>query len=348
MPLKTQKWYQKPLDGCISSTGKPYRITLKKGTSNKLLVNFLGGGLSWSEETAARPFTIASMLRKKEAFYIKDVHPVQLKFTNIGILDAKDRRNPFRDWYVLNIPYTSGDFHIGNNNYLYKSIKGKEKTLYHHGQKNVAAAMTALKELFPQTPEAMVIMGLSAGGFGCVVHSPQIKNLYPDCDDVIVYSEGAHLHSLHWPEIVKNVWKASPDLMAYIKSADLIVDLFRYAQDNMPPSTLFLHSNSVWDKALVMIMHKLNHGNLLVNEQALKEFNDTLLCAVRKMKRDIPNYYYYLTGYGKNQKDETTPHIFSGTPRLLYSEMQDSVSIANWLCQATEGNPIDIGEKFCY
>ena len=343
---KPQKWYQMPLDGCVSSTGKPYRITMKKGTVNKLLINFVGGGLSWNEETAARPVSIGAMLKKKEFFYISDALSIQLKFMNIGILNERDKRNPFHDWYVLTIPYTSGDFHIGNNEYSYQSMKGENKILYHHGNKNVSAALAVLKKFFPQTPDVLFIAGQSAGGYGCLAHSPKIKELYRNCNNIIVYSEVSHLHSSLWPEIAKNVWQVRPDLMAYIKSDDLIADLFRYVRDHMPPSTQFLHLNSVWDKELVEMMHKMNHGKKQVNSQARKEFHDTLLDTVRVLKSEIPSYAYYLTDYRKNQKDGTTPHMFSGSPKLLYSEMQDGMSLANWFFQAIEGNPIDVGTKF--
>jgi len=343
---KTQKWYQKPLDGCVSSTGQPYRILLKKGTVNKLLINFIGGGLSWSAETAARPFTIGSILKKQEAFYISDVSSLQLNFVDMGLFKANDKRNPFRNWHMLNIPYVNGDFHIGNHDYLYQNLKNKPKILHHHGQKNVTAALAALKEFFPETPETLIIMGLSAGGHGCVAHSPQIQMLYPNCKQVIVYSEGAHIYSSLWPRVAKTVWNVKPDLLEYITSEALIADLFQYAKDHMPPATLFLHSNSVWDKALVEMMHKMNHGKQQVNAEALTEYHTTLLKTVGKLKQEIPNYYYYLTDYEKSKKDGSTPHTFAGTPKLLYNKMQDGVSISNWLCSAVKGNPLDVGKQF--
>jgi len=342
-----QKWHQLPLAGCVCSNGKPYRISIKKGKVNQLLVNFLGGGVSWSEETAARPITMGSMLKKEEDFYTPDVPPVILKIAcSMGLFKASDTRNPFHDWHVLNIPYASADFHLGDNDYPYQSVKGERKVLHHHGQRNVEAALILLKEYFPQTPDALMIMGQSAGGFGCVAYAPQIQAMYPACGRTIVYSEGSHLHSLLWPEIARDVWRVNPDLMAYIKSEDLIVDLFRYARDNMPASTLFLHSNTVWDKMLAQVMYKMNHGKKIVNAEALKEFHDTLENAVQVLKREIPNYTYLLTDHGKSQKDGTTAHIFAGTPKLLYDEIQDGMSVANWLRGAMEGKPTDVGTKF--
>ena len=345
-PMKTQKWLQLPLDGCVSSNGKPYQVSIKKGPVNKLLINFVGGGLSWNEETATKPVTIGALIKKKEFYYIANVLPLQLKLINIGILSEKDKRNPFHNWSVLTIPYSSGDFHMGNNDYSYKDSKGKDKTLHHHGEKNVSAALSILKELLPETPETLVIAGQSAGGFGCLAHSPQISKLYPQCNNIVVYSEVSHFRWPLWPEIAENVWKVRPDLMAYIKSNNLVVDLFHYAKDNMPSSTLFLHMNTVWDKELTSIMYKMNHDKKEVNPQGLEEFHLSLVDAVSTLKKDIPKYHYYLTDYGKSPKDGTTPHTVSGSSRLFYAEMEDGVSLANWLCKATEGMATDVGSKF--
>ena len=343
--VKTQKWYRKQLDGCTSSNGKPYSISLKKGSVNKLLVNFYGGGLSWSEETADRPITISSMLKKREIFYINNVSNMQLPFLHTGYLNANDKRNPFREWHVLNIPYSTADFHIGNNDYTYRSSNGNKKTLFHHGEKNVKTALKVLMAFFPNTPDTLLIMGVSAGAFGCVAHSPEIKNIFPDCKNIIVYSEGSHIRSSLWQEIVRNIWKVNDNLMPYIKSDDLIFDLFRYARDNMPSRTHFMHSNSVWDKDLVAFMNKMKYGKLEISPNALQEFHNTLKDTVSKLKREIPNYSYYLTDYGK-KKNGTTPHIFVGTPKLFYGKMQDNISIAEWLNQAVDNVVNDIGTKF--
>ena len=345
--LPIQKWRHMPIEGCVCTNGKPYLLSFKRGKVNKLLVNFLGGGVSWSEETAARPITIGAMLKKAETFYTPDVPPIPLKIAcNMGLLKARDQRNPLHEWHVLNIPYASADFYLGDNDYPYQSVKGEGKALHHHGQKNVMAALALLKEFFPQTPDTLLIMGQSAGGFGALAYAPQIQALYPACEHTIVYSEGSHIHTSLWPEVARDVWNVKPELLAYIKSADLVADLFRYARDHMPDSTLFLHSNTVWDKMLVEMMYKMNHGEKVVNAKGLKEFHDTLLHVTRTLKEEIPHYFYYLTDYGRSQKDGTTAHIFAGTPKLLYNEIQDSMSVATWLCRGIEGKPVDIGTKF--
>ena len=342
---KLHTWYHNPLEGCVSSNGRPYSISLKRGNTNKLLVFFVGGGGSWNEETAARPLTVASTLMGEDAYYISDLSAFEMEFMHVGILNATDRRNPFHGWDMLTLPYSTADFHIGNNDYPYKDTKGRDKVLHHHGARNVQMALEVLREFHSETPEILAIAGLSAGAFGCVAHCAQIEKLYPECKNIVVYSEGSHLHSAQWPAIIRDIWKASPDLVEYSNSNDLIVDLFRYAHDKMPPHTKFLHSNSLWDKELTRFMYKMNHDSFLINEEALQEFNATLLSVVKTLRSEIDNYSYYITDYERSRIDGTTPHTFSGTPLLLYHTMQNGLSIADWLRQAFEREPFDVGEE---
>lgn len=344
--LEVGTWYRKDLDGGVASNGKPYSITFKKGTVNKLLVFFVGGGLSWNAETALNPITVGSLVRKKEAFYVSHVAPIQLKFMHVGMLNTKDKRNPFADWHVLTIPYSTADFHLGNNDYSYQDGNGNDHVIHHRGATNVKKALKVLKEVVPETPETLLIAGVSAGGFGCVAHAPSIHKLYPDCKNIVVCADGSYWDSPEWTKITKEVWKVNAQLEPYINGRDLMTGLLHYASDHMPSQTVFLHAISVWDTDLVKFMNKMNNGKLAITSQALQAFHNSLTSAVRELKNEIPNYYYYLTDDGKNKKDGTTPHVFLGNPKLFYKAMRDNTSIANWLLGATQGNTLDVGGNF--
>jgi len=139
--IKNNTWYKIPLPGCVASDGSRYSVTIKKGSTNKLLVNFLGGGLSWNEETAANPMSLYKLIRNLDSYYIPYVPSWQLGIVHIGLLSAMDERNPFYDWNVLNIPYVTADFHVGNNEFPYKNAKGESKILHHVGAKNLETVL---------------------------------------------------------------------------------------------------------------------------------------------------------------------------------------------------------------
>jgi len=305
-------------------------------------VNFFGGGAAWNDETASKPLSPLSMAGLTEGFYISHLPQYVMGLMHVGLLAENDAKNPFDGWNTINIHYTTADFHLGRHDFHY----GNERVLHHRGDSNVAAALAFLQKSFPNTPEMLVIAGSSAGAFGCVAHSPGIHALYPECSQVLVYSEGSHLHNPNWPSIAREKWKVNPQLQAYIQGADLICDLFGYAKDHLPKGTAFLHSNSIYDKTLAQFMHKMNHGKLRSTPEALQEFNQTLKQAVSRLKTEIPNYYFYLTDFGKHPKTGATPHTFSGSPKLLYQDMQDGVALAGWLRQAIAGVFSDVGEQF--
>jgi hypothetical protein len=341
----TSAWVKAPLEGCVSSDGSPYSVYLKKGTVNKLLVSFQGGGLSWNEQTAAGPILLGQAVTAppgKEVYYIANVPEGPMRQT--GILDPNDERNPFHGWNAINLPYTTADFYLGDNDFPYVDDSGESRILHHHGKRNSAAALALLKETFPETPDVLVIVGQSAGGYGCLALAPQIEKLYPGCNNIVVYSDGTHFCTPYWPEIATGVWKASSDLVAYIRSENLIADIFRYAQDNMPVHTLFLHSNTLWDRMLVQLMRKMNHGQMQIDQAALNEYHDTLMVTMKKLRESISNYTFFLTDHARNPQDGTTPHTFSGNPELLFSELQEGMSVASWLDLAINKRPQNVGE----
>ena len=94
---KTHKWYRYtfPKDAAISSDGSDFCIYLKKGTNNKLIVFFSGGGASWKKETAGKSLTIARLLRGKDAYYFPKVSLIQELMMG-GILASYSKKNSIR------------------------------------------------------------------------------------------------------------------------------------------------------------------------------------------------------------------------------------------------------------
>ena len=338
---KPQTWYRKELAGAMASNGSPYNVTFKKGTVNKLLVFFIGGGASWNEETAMQPMSLSAMLMKKDCYYIPYLPNVQLGLLHVGFLSPKADRNPFKDWHILTLPYSTADFHLGNNKFNYQNTK----TLHHSGAKNVDKALEFLKTVVPNDIDNLVIAGVSAGGFGCAAHAPKIATMFPRCENIVVYVEGSYLKFDQWPAVAKNVWQVEKELLAAIVSDDMIADLLTYANDKMPKITTFLHALTVWDDTLIKFMNKMKYDKLAITDEGRMYFHDNLIKTVATLKNKIPNYHYYLTDYGK-KKNGTTAHMFSSSAKLLYGKLEDDTSIADWVTRAIDKQPFNVGQKF--
>ena len=232
------------------------------------------------------------------------------------------------------------------NDYQYNDENGNQKILCHHGSRNINATLSLLKSLVDQTPEEIIIAGQSAGAAGCVANSPCIKDAFPDCKKFVVYADGVFLHTPLWKSIINEIWHVNEKLASYTISDNLILDLFRYAAANMPENTIFLQSNTIFDKILIQFSNKLNKGKLVVDAAMRDFFNKELLASTTELKKMITNYYYYLTDHKMNKRDGTTPHTFAGSPKMFYTDIQNGISVSRWLSDATQGICKDVGSGF--
>lgn len=148
---KIGKWYRIPLPDCVAGDGKEYHGSFRIGTENKLMVMFHGGGVSWNAYMAARPNSLYTQPDTIN-FYGTDSDPIADLATGHGISSNK-KSNPFRDWSIISVPYSSGDFHCGTNDFPYLSVDGTPSILYHHGYTNYRAVMAQAMQYIDPSPE---------------------------------------------------------------------------------------------------------------------------------------------------------------------------------------------------
>ena len=63
------RWVRLYADGCMTANGEEVYADFQLGSENKLLLFFLGGGVSWNAYTAARPVSVYEK-NLREGFYI--------------------------------------------------------------------------------------------------------------------------------------------------------------------------------------------------------------------------------------------------------------------------------------
>lgn len=134
---KVGKWYRVSDKAMKDSEGNSYHALFKKGSDNKVLVYFAGGGVSVNEEMA-RDDTYNTKLVKPD--YLANVT------MNMGGIATSVKGSPFENWTVIMFPYSTGDFHTGTGEFKYKDKDGKEKILYHNGYNNYTLAMKEIME----------------------------------------------------------------------------------------------------------------------------------------------------------------------------------------------------------
>ena len=339
---RTHRWYRLDLPGALCADGSPYCAYLKKGTLNKTVVCFSGGGASWNAYTAARPITLLRMAQGLEGYYFPHVRPY-LELTLTGLLTADDSRNPFQDWNFLYLPYASGDFHVGDAEVAYTDGRGQHRVLHHHGARNVAAALERTpKEFFGA--EQVLICGDSGGAFGCVAHAPQLADRFPHCRHFLVYADGSQVWSAQWPDILKG-WNAEKSLISALgDDGQLIRDWFLRLHRALGDRAVCLHCLSTYDKVLASYQNKLNHDDYSLGGNALGEYHGPMVQAVETLQRELPGYHRFFYDFDRDAGTGATVHTIMRSNRFFYEATASGDSVAAWLRDATEGKLRNVGQ----
>ena len=155
---KIGKWYRVTTSEMKTSEGDKYRALFKKGSENKVLIYFAGGGVSCNEDMA-----------REDTYNTKEVAIDMLAnlTMNMGGIASDVEGSPFEDWSIILFPYATGDFHAGTGEFHYTDTDGKEKILYHNGYVNYTETMKKVMEQAGiNDADTVLVTGYSAGGFG--------------------------------------------------------------------------------------------------------------------------------------------------------------------------------------
>ena len=125
------KWYKITSGAMICADGSRYKAFFRKGSENKVMVYFAGGGSNIDEYTA------------REGLFNDSIVPIDMLANttmNMGGIATATDNNPFKDWSVIAFPCATGDFMSGTGEFHYTDKSGKEAVLYHHGYTNYTTA----------------------------------------------------------------------------------------------------------------------------------------------------------------------------------------------------------------
>ncbi|MDX2171247.1 MAG: pectin acetylesterase-family hydrolase [Deltaproteobacteria bacterium] len=158
----------------ICLRGDAYRVEVKRGTTNKVLLYLEGGGACWDNDSCWVAPT--AKLTADPIF-------------GAGIFDFANPDNPFRDWNIVYAPYCDGSVFGGDNLVAYEN-----GLVYHHGQQNLAAAVDVMRDQF-RNPAQIVVAGSSAGGYGTFSGYGVVRVAYPDTPIVTLNDSGPGLQN---------------------------------------------------------------------------------------------------------------------------------------------------------
>lgn len=341
---KTGKWYGIPLKGCVSSDGKEVHAGFRKGTENKLVILLFGGGVSWNEFMAARPNSVYGNPDKISFYACGDGGFVADLAARIGIHTlSKKESNPFRNWNMLAIPYTTGDFHCGAGDFPYTALDGSKQVLHHHGYTNYRAALQETMKHIGHNPQQILVTGFSAGGFGTALLTDDVMRTFPNCNDVTSYVDSGFMIYPGWPEVARNVWKAPKEIAERIHSDNITLDCLQALKQDHGDRVKIAFSCSTRDSALSEYINYVERDQLYADKESGIQFQKELKQMCDALQQAIPNIALYIFDTpdenAAKKAEGLTKHCIGAADKMVVEDM----TAAQWLWDAVCGNPKQIG-----
>lgn len=147
--------------------GDQYRYFARRGSVNKLVMYYMGGGACWDGVTCGNflPGTTPTCNTSAD---------LDLNDENRGGFgDLTNDANPFKDWHTVFVTYCSCDVHFGDATQDYPG----GVTVQHKGYHNAKVVEKWAREHF-LNPEEIFVTGSSAGAYGAWFNAPLLQEVY--------------------------------------------------------------------------------------------------------------------------------------------------------------------------
>jgi hypothetical protein len=288
-------------DGPICIWGDEFSVTVRDQHSDNLVIYLQGGGACWTGFCGVTTPTVIPGI------------------PNSGILKP-DPDNVVGSWNVVYVPYCDGSVFSGDNDVSDPNAQNAAKMRYHHGVKNLSAALDVAKAQFPD-PKRIALVGSSAGGYGTIIGTALVRFEYPHTPLIVFNDAGLGL-SPPDPTIttIKNDWKFDqfiPDSCTECKGGTNDTALIGWGLKNDP--SLRAAAFSSYADAII-------DGTFLKIPQA--DFKTLLLDQTGAIHTAFPDRF---ERFFVNGSEHTTLILDTGNGSLGgYQDVFDGIKIADW------------------
>lgn len=330
------KWYRVSDSSMKDSEGGSYHALFKKGSENKVMIYFAGGGVSINDETA-----------RDDTYNTKLVKPDMLANTtmNMGGLVSDVEGSPFKNWSMILFPYATGDFHSGTGEFRYTDKDGKEKILYHNGYTNYTAAMKQIMEKAGiENADTVLVTGYSAGGWGAAILADDIyTNYFLNAANKTLFVDSSMALYDDWHDTAVNVWQSPKSITDNIKTDNLTMDMLRHLREKYGDGIHLLYGTSTRDGDLAKVQHYFQNGIMDVDETVADIYQQTLKEAIPQFKELNVSLFIWDGISYYNDPRNITSHTIIATPVVWVPFEEQNKSVAEWLTDAIDGNLNDYG-----
>lgn len=336
---KVGKWYRVSDQAMKDSEGNRYHALFRKGSENKVMIYFAGGGVSVDEVSA-----------REDTYNTKEVWPDYIANVtmNMGGLASDVEGSPFKDWTLILFPYATGDFHAGTGEFHYVDTDGKEKILYHNGYNNYSLAMTEIMEKAGlEDADTVLVTGYSAGGFATALLSDDIyTNYFSNAENKNVLVDASLIEYDGWKYVADNVWETPKEIADILTTNNLTLDCLRSLHEKYGDDIHLMFDCSTRDGDLAKVQHSLQNGLSMqndVDESQGDEFQETLKRNIPLFKEAGVSLFIFDGVAWYDDPRNLTAHTIISTPVVWLPFEEQGQSVAGWLQDAIDGDIKDYG-----
>ncbi len=310
------KWYDVPVEGALSSDGSEWHGIFRKGTENKVVVYFFGGGVSITPETSegGKQFYATSMLAQD--------------FVAQGGIGSSADNNPFKDWSFIVIPYATGDFHAGTG--IYEG----EKTVYHTGYNNYSAFVEQIKPYVGE-PDTLLVTGFSAGGFATALLADDVIDRFPSAGNVTVCVDSSLLLYDGWHDTAVDLWRTPSEISDRLTTDNLVLDSLIALYEKRGDSVKILFDCSYRDDTLMQYQSYIDTGKMDKTKELGDNFQQDLKEMVFALQANIPNVGIYIWSNGEDADTHNTQHTIISSN--VFDKHGNERSVGEWMFDAVNG-----------
>jgi hypothetical protein len=313
----------------VCMNGSPYYYFAKRGSVNKLLVYYQGGGACWEQLTCSFPSCDTS------------VDPTGSDNPNgasTGFADLTNPDNPFRDWNVVFVPYCTCDVHFGD------AARDYPLHVEHRGYQNSRVVEKWAREHFVN-PEVVFVTGSSAGAYGAWFNAPLLHFVWPaskfdvlaDAGNGVITQDFLDTYFPNW-NFAGNLPPEIPELADVLANGSGIPGYTEVIANHFP-ETRWAHYASAFDGGFggqTSFYNIMLNGNNPVFAftwwQGSCAFNSVMRSQAIATAAAVPDNYRYYIGTGSR-------HTMWGSPKVYTDTTGGVPTLVSWLDAMLDGSP---------
>jgi hypothetical protein len=310
--------------------GTPYHYFVKRGSVNKLVYYYQGGGACWDQVTCSLSFCDTS---------VNPAGPDNPNSASAGFLDLSNPANPFRDWNIVFVPYCSCDLHYGD------AAQDYPLHVEHRGYQNARVVEKWAREHFVE-PDVIFVAGSSAGGFGAFYNAPLHHAVWPasrfqvlgDGSNGVVTQDFVDEGFPHW-NFDAHLPDDIPGLRDALLHADTFVPGYAQAVAEHFPETRWAHYVTAFDGGRGTLTGFYNF--MLHDEDVLAAinwwggscaFNANMRAQTLATAAAVPSNYRYYIGTG-------TRHTMWGRDKVYTDTTGGVPLVVDWIVGMLDDTP---------